>query len=325
MSQTYYYIGSHRAIVETDAGHLTVSTRDLSIFPVLLKHGCWEPWIQFQIQENVRQGMNVIDVGANYGYFILQLAKLVGQKGRITAFEPNADVFSILLSNVFMNFVSDRVSLMKTAVGRTPGEVIFSQNSNFANGWTEKIGVEPKQVSHRTWTDQIFKRSDAHDQSEGVHSVKEVSSFTQKGEFIFDKALYHLGSAFSQERVPQVMLDERFDGEEVHFILCDTEGFDSEVLHGARRVIQSNPNICLVFEWNNENSFTPELIESKKAILEFLAGEGFSLKYCEEYGHRQFPSADPKAYGDAWKPVSISDPNSILTLPSGNLTAKRFR
>lgn len=56
-------------------------------------HGCWlgsyeKPCVKY-VELLVQPGMTVFDVGANVGYYTLLLARGVGPKGRVIAFEPN--------------------------------------------------------------------------------------------------------------------------------------------------------------------------------------------------------------------------------------------
>jgi FkbM family methyltransferase len=55
----------------------------------------------------VREGSVVIDVGANIGDLTLPLSKLVGDKGRIYAFESHPEVFNVLCANLALNNVKN--------------------------------------------------------------------------------------------------------------------------------------------------------------------------------------------------------------------------
>ena len=60
--------------------------------------------IDFEIfQKYVKKGDNVLDVGANIGYFTLMLAKLVGPTGKVFAFEPDPRNISLLKKNIETN------------------------------------------------------------------------------------------------------------------------------------------------------------------------------------------------------------------------------
>jgi len=49
------------------------------------------------------QGETVADVGANIGCFTIRAAKLVGEEGRVIAFEPEADNYRMLVANISLN------------------------------------------------------------------------------------------------------------------------------------------------------------------------------------------------------------------------------
>jgi len=54
----------------------------------ILKNGIFEPESTALIQKLVEPSMIVLDVGANFGYYTLQFARLVGENGYVYAFEP---------------------------------------------------------------------------------------------------------------------------------------------------------------------------------------------------------------------------------------------
>ncbi len=77
--------------------------------------GCFEPSVTSIIKKYVKKGMYVFDIGANVGCHALPLSKLVGEKGKIFAFEPMSRAFSKLKQNVglndFKNIVLEKIAL----------------------------------------------------------------------------------------------------------------------------------------------------------------------------------------------------------------------
>jgi FkbM family methyltransferase len=74
------------------------------------------------IRKTVRPGMRVLDIGANLGWFTVQMAKLVGPCGHVASFEPRSDLFHYLSRTVRENKL-DNVSLHNCALGDHVGEV----------------------------------------------------------------------------------------------------------------------------------------------------------------------------------------------------------
>lgn len=66
----------------------------------------------------LQPGMAAFDVGANIGAFTVPLSKLVGRTGRVAAFEPQPELFSVLESNCQQNYVNNAL-LYNVAVGDT--------------------------------------------------------------------------------------------------------------------------------------------------------------------------------------------------------------
>lgn len=78
-----------------------------------------------RLHEWVAPGDWVVDVGANVGHFTKRLSDLVGQDGRVIAFEPIAATFSILAANV-RSFRFENVTLCNLAASDSVGLARFS-------------------------------------------------------------------------------------------------------------------------------------------------------------------------------------------------------
>jgi FkbM family methyltransferase len=64
-----------------------VDTRDIVLAPHLLMSGCWEFWVTQAIARHLKPGMACADIGANVGYYTMLMAALVGETGRVHAFD----------------------------------------------------------------------------------------------------------------------------------------------------------------------------------------------------------------------------------------------
>jgi len=66
--------------------------------------------------------MNVVDVGANVGYYTLLFSKLVGPSGMVYAFEPHPEIYELLRHNVKRR---KNIIVLQKAASNTNGEVEF--------------------------------------------------------------------------------------------------------------------------------------------------------------------------------------------------------
>lgn len=65
--------------------------------------GAYEPEVVEYFRNNLKAGMTVVDIGANIGLFSLMAAHLVGDRGRVIAYEPHPETFAELCSNIALN------------------------------------------------------------------------------------------------------------------------------------------------------------------------------------------------------------------------------
>lgn len=80
-----------------------VDAADAGMAPHLLLDGYWQYWVTEFLCRNVARGETAYDVGAFYGYYTLLFADLVGDAGRVVAFEANPWLHHLLGRNIWLN------------------------------------------------------------------------------------------------------------------------------------------------------------------------------------------------------------------------------
>jgi len=90
----------------------------------LMVNGIWEAHITALFKQLVKKNMTVVDIGANIGYFTLLAASLVGEKGKVFAFEPVPQNYTLLVKNIEVNSYKN-VTPVQKAVSNHAGKVKF--------------------------------------------------------------------------------------------------------------------------------------------------------------------------------------------------------
>jgi FkbM family methyltransferase len=116
---------------EEDAVHCRVGAVELladladeAVTPGL-RSGFYEPHLTAVFEKYCREGMTVVDVGANLGYYALLAASLVGPGGRVVALEPNSENCRLLLSSLRLGGLHN-VEVLPVAAGEGTGWAYYS-------------------------------------------------------------------------------------------------------------------------------------------------------------------------------------------------------
>lgn len=82
----------------------------------------YEPGVADFLAARVGPDAVCLDIGANVGAYVIQLAHWSQPAGRIYAFEPNPLAADLLARHVELNALAGRVEIVRQAVGADPGE-----------------------------------------------------------------------------------------------------------------------------------------------------------------------------------------------------------
>lgn len=135
----------------------STTARDLMI------NGSYEKGTTRLFRDLIEEGMVILDIGANVGYYSLIAAQLVGEKGVVFAFEPAPDNFALLVKNIEVNGFRNIIPVPK-AVSNKPGKgSLFLSNDpdlHSMYGHNEKDSIEVEVTSTDEFMENINRPVD---------------------------------------------------------------------------------------------------------------------------------------------------------------------
>jgi FkbM family methyltransferase len=113
---------------------------------MVMASGQYEPRSVELLKSIIRSGMKCIDAGAHIGFYTCLIASLVGETGKVYAFEPMPSQFALLLKNIEENRFQRRVMTYQLAYSDVCGHLGVSKVSNMLVagqvGSAEQLTVE---------------------------------------------------------------------------------------------------------------------------------------------------------------------------------------
>lgn len=120
----------------------------------------YEPDVTKIFLNEIHEGDIVIDIGANIGYFTLLAARLVGEKGKVFAFEPEPNNYDLLLKNIEINNYKNVIPIQKAVSNENKTTKLFLRQDSSMNSLLEGFNANPSigDISIDTVTiDNFFK------------------------------------------------------------------------------------------------------------------------------------------------------------------------
>lgn len=179
-----------------------------------------EPHLTKFIDEFVEEGDVVMDIGACFGFHTLHLARKVGKSGKVYAFEPQKDMYSLLNQNLFNNELFN-TTVFNHAVGDVNQEVCmynaYEDETNYGDSFISWKYREEDATSDLLEHSMIGKGGKTLDLNKQVSYCKTLDSMN----FEFP----------------------------VKFIKIDVQGFERMVLEGGEEFLKKHrPVMVIEFE-----------------------------------------------------------------------------
>ncbi len=114
---------------------------------IIIKNTFYEEMFLKKIKPLISSNMAILDIGSNIGNHAIFFAKILKAK-RVICFEPNKQVYDVLLKNIRINKLSERISAFNLALGSkfAEGKMEIRDKNNCGTGKVVIGGSEFKIV-----------------------------------------------------------------------------------------------------------------------------------------------------------------------------------
>lgn len=206
----------------------------------------YEPVLLKWVKEHVMSGDIVVDVGANIGYYTMMLAKAVGPKGKVFAFEPEPNNFELIKKNIDANGFTNIIPI-NSAVGK-------------------ENGMLKLYISKPEWNG-----------SNGMHRIY-PSVFCEDSPI--DISVLSLDTFFNNKKI---WIDENdtlmlSDGlvNDISFVKIDAEGAELDVLKGMTNIL-NNKRLSMLVEYGP--ACVREKGDNPYETVDILKNANFNFNY----------------------------------------------
>lgn len=183
----------------------------------------YEPYETQLILRQTKKGDVVVDVGANIGYYTVLLADKVGKTGKVYAFEPDIISFEILKKNIEANNLKNVVAINVGVGSKNETKMLYKSEENLGD--------------HKLFNDQFLMSNVQKTQNPPVG--KPTSSLNPPKADAFRRA-------GEREAIKIIKLDDYLADIKVNLIKIDTQGWEPEVVEGAKEIIKKNKPIIFM-------------------------------------------------------------------------------
>jgi FkbM family methyltransferase len=201
--------------------------------------GRHEPETVATLEKLIQPDMTVLDIGGHVGYYTRRASNLVGEKGRVVAFEPHPRNHAMLKRNVGLRH---NVTLLQLALAENEGTAELHDYLMMSASGSLHYDESMREVQ--------LSQSAAGD-------------FAPRLEANFQPQIYTVRTAPVDDLMAELHISQ------VDVVKMDIEGAEMGALRGMKGIISNSPNLALVMEYNplGLKAFGNDPVDSLREVL----------------------------------------------------------
>lgn len=230
-------------IVEVHGIKFALLNNDQGISEEILNRGGHEPFAtELMVKHVLRSGMQILDIGANIGWFAFHEAANIGKKGFVYAIEP----------------IADNVDAIKRGI----------KENNFKNMQVFECAIGNKNGEQEI---KIMKFSN----SASMFNMEKASDH-----YKFHAGNWQIGTTIVPTMTLDYFVEQN-EIEKIDMLRMDVEGFEVEIIEGAQKTLEEMPRNSYIFLEIHPIVFS-DVEEKFIPAIETLLDFGFNPKYVEK-------------------------------------------
>lgn len=103
-------------------------------------HGTKDFWDVWHLKRLLAADSLVVDIGSNFGYYAIHLARTLGNESRALAFEPMPHIYARLSRNIALNNLAEQVTALQVGLSDAAGEAKMAARQG--NSGSAQIGAD---------------------------------------------------------------------------------------------------------------------------------------------------------------------------------------
>jgi len=142
--------------INIEEGRIFLDQSDMAVSGSLAM-GSFEKFETETFRQIIRPDMNIVDIGAQIGYYTIIFGTRTGINGKVFAFEPEKENYNLLKKNVETNNLSN-VTLINKAVSESSGkrELFIEQDNKGHHSFAKSNNCQEKVVVETDTLDSIL-------------------------------------------------------------------------------------------------------------------------------------------------------------------------
>jgi FkbM family methyltransferase len=214
--------------------------------------GIYEPIETDLVKKVIKKGSNVLDIGANIGYYTLIFANLCGKHGKVYAFEPEPENFLILKKNIELNGYHNVILINKAVSNKTgktklylseyhhTAHTIYNSNDNRPYIEIETITLDDFFINFKERIDLV--KMDVEGSEPGI--IEGMSSLLQNNADIKIISEYFPNAIMKYGKEPEEYLK-----------IFENKGFELHNINDSTNKVEPTDIKTLLKLYNQENEY----------------------------------------------------------------------